>query len=105
MQMRARHAGMRTRIGAIALAGLLCAFPATAADGERRGSAPPGTGQDGSRPAEGAIKGGSMEAQKKDGASEPTREELVRCRDLTGTLRAQCLADARKESPPAAPKK
>ena len=69
---------------------------AGAEDGERRGSAPPGTSQDGSRPDQGAIKGGSIEGTKgADRVRERSRNDQ-RCRDLEGTLREQCVTDARK---------
>jgi hypothetical protein len=94
--MRARRA-----LAVLGVAGALVVPAASAAQGdERRGSVPPGTSQDGSRPNEGAIKGGSIERKKDaDRALEPggASPELERCRDLEGTLRSQCLADARKE--------
>jgi hypothetical protein len=89
--MRAVHA-----LSAIALAAAL-APPAPAAEGEeRRGSVPPGTSQDGSRPNEGAIVGGSIEARKRAGDARKGRQDVERCRDLEGTLRDQCIADARE---------
>lgn len=58
---------------------------------ERRGTVPPGTAADGSRPAEGAIKGGVSER--------PGIEERVeRCNSLQGSLREQCLRDAMNPS-------
>ncbi len=51
------------------------ADPRSAGDADR-GSPPPGLSQDGGRPAEGAIKGGSQ-----------------RCYELQGSPREQCLAD------------
>jgi len=58
---------------------------------ERRGSVPPGTAADGSRPSDGAIKGGVSDR--------PAIEERVeRCNSLQGTLREQCLRDAMNPS-------
>ena len=80
---------------AMGVALVLSAQPAIGADGDgRRGSVPPGTSQDGSRPDEGAIKGGSIDAKR----GERSRE-IERCRDLEGTLRQQCIADARENNP------
>lgn len=71
--------------------------------GENRGSAPPGTSQDGARPAEGAITGGSLAPGESGGtprkdpaagaAAGGTSREVQRCYQLEGTLREQCLAD------------
>ena len=55
-----------------------------------RASTPPGASQDGSRPADGAIKGGSIVPGESSGV--PTDRQVSRCADLTGTLREQCLA-------------
>jgi hypothetical protein len=63
-----------------------------------RGGIPPGTSQDGSRPSEGAIKGGSIVPGKsgdvpKAGSNRPAESEINRCRELVGVLREQCLRD------------
>lgn len=50
-----------------------------------------GTGPDGTRPADGAIKGGSIVPGESAGV--PTDRQVSRCADLTGTLREQCLRD------------
>ena len=63
-----------------------------------RGSVPPGTAADGSRPAEGAIKGGSILPGERGGVPEnaPAPEQrIAKCNELSGTLRDQCLRDAR----------
>lgn len=79
-------------------------------EGER-GSIPPGTSRDGSRPSDGAIKGGAAVRQK---PSEPPvqsererRREITRCETLKGALREECLRDLdapgsppQKPSPP-----
>jgi hypothetical protein len=65
-----------------------------------RASVPPGTSQDGSRPNEGAIKGGSIEGKKRSDDALEQRRQAERCRDLEGTLREQCLRDARSDRPP-----
>jgi hypothetical protein len=51
-----------------------------------RGNTPPGMSQDGSGPADGAIKGGSIR---------PGEERLQRCEQLHGKLREECLAGER----------
>lgn len=88
--------GARHGLVGLALAAVLgVSAAASVENGERRGSAPPGTSQDGSRPDEGAIKGGSIEGTKgADKVRERSRSD-ERCRDLEGTLREQCVADAR----------
>lgn len=52
---------------------------------ERRGSIPPGTAADGSRPADGAIKGGSAILPGERGGVPESR-----CSELSGTLREEC---------------
>jgi hypothetical protein len=49
-----------------------------------------GVGRDGGRPADGAIKGGSILPGETSGLPKP--EANSRCADLTGTLKEQCLA-------------
>ena len=49
-----------------------------------------GAGPDGAKPADGAIKGGSILPGESAGV--PTDRQASRCADLTGTLREQCLA-------------
>ena len=57
-------------------------------------STPLGRGAaDGSRPADGAIKGGAIVPGETGGV--PTDRAASRCSDLTGTLREQCLARER----------
>jgi hypothetical protein len=53
-----------------------------------------GTAADGSRPADGAIKGGSIVPGESAGM--PTDRAASRCADLTDTLREQCLAQEEK---------
>lgn len=95
---------------AIALLALffLAGLAAAQSDGER-GSTPPGMSQDGSRPAEGAIKGGSIAPGESGGmpdkaggsaaaggtAAGGTARDLGRCYQLEGSLREQCLAQER----------
>ena len=60
----------------------------------------PSTGKgavDGSRPADGAIKGGAILPGERSGmpgdrTTMPSDRAASRCNDLTGTLREQCLA-------------
>lgn len=66
-----------------------------------RGSIPPGTSQDGSSAAEGAIKGGSIAPGESAGVPDdaavlqtPSERAINRCKDLQGTLREQCFRDA-----------
>ena len=74
-----------------------------------RGSTPPGASQDGARPAEGAIRGGTLAPGETGGTPEKAPDgdaaaggtagtsRLARCYQLEGSLREQCLADeARK---------
>jgi hypothetical protein len=73
------------------------------------GSLPPGTSQDGSRPADGAIKGGAILPGETAGV--PGKKK---CEELTGTLREDCLKQEReagtgstdsrvRETPPSPP--
>lgn len=78
----------------------LLAFFSTSmpAQTDSRGSVPPGTAPDGSHPAEGAIQGGSILPGERGGMPEnaPTPEQrIAKCNELSGTLRDQCLRDAR----------
>ena len=52
-----------------------------------------GAAPDGARPADGAIKGGSIVPGETSGV--PTDRAASRCADLTGTLREQCLAQGK----------
>lgn len=85
----------------------LAGFAAAQSDGER-GSTPPGLSQDGSRPAEGAIKGGSIAPGESGGVPDraggsaaaggtagSSASDLARCYQLEGSLREQCLAQER----------
>jgi hypothetical protein len=67
----------------------------SAEDESGRGSPAPGTAQDGSRPADGAIKGGAMLPGESGGvpgrSGAPADAVSKPCVDLTGTLRAECL--------------
>lgn len=84
---------------------LVCFFtanPLLAAppDDEGRGSPAPGTAQDGSHPADGAIKGGSILPGESgglpsDASRAPAASVGSACADLTGTLREECLARQR----------
>ncbi len=60
-----------------------------------RGSIPPGTSQDGSSAADGALKGGSIQPGERSGM--PDRD-ISRCKELVGTLREQCLKEAESAS-------
>ena len=60
-----------------------------------RGNTPPGTSQDGAKPADGAIKGGSILPGEKAGV--PSKDDTAmaerreRCKELSGSLREECL--------------
>jgi hypothetical protein len=78
---------------------LAMAFAAAAfsQSGEQRGSIPPGESKDGSRPSDGAIKGGTILPGETSGvpdgrAQTPPSERVARCYELQGTLRQECLA-------------
>jgi hypothetical protein len=68
---------------------------------EQRGSTPPGQAQDGSKPSEGAIQGGTILPGETSGIpdgkaqSRPT-ERAARCLELQGTLREECLAQEKR---------
>lgn len=67
----------------------------SAAQEPGRGSTPPGTSQDGSGAADGALKGGSIQPGERSGVPE---RDISRCKELVGTLREQCLKDAESAS-------
>jgi hypothetical protein len=70
------------------------AFAGTvAAQTGERGSAPLGTSQDGSRPADGAIKGGTIAPGESAGMPE---RKPNRCYEMSGTLREDCLKRERE---------
>jgi hypothetical protein len=96
---------------------LLCEFAGAQGAGDtNRGSTPPGLSQDGARPAEGAIQGGSIAPGEKGGMPQKdvgkgataggSASRVQRCYELEGSLREQCLADEalNKETAPVAPK-
>ena len=86
-----------------ALAALLIAFASiVGAQGkdDARGTTPPGTAADGSRPADGAITGGSIQPGESSGIPRdrpgvPAAERIKRCEELSGTLREECLRKER----------
>lgn len=90
------------------LAAWALAGPVLPQAGER-GSLPPGTSQDGSRPADGAIKGGAILPGETAGV--PGNKK---CEQLSGSLREDCLKQEReagtgstdsrvRETPPSPP--
>lgn len=88
-------------IAAMALIPGLAAAQTGSGDGSRA-STPPGTARDGSGPSDGAIKGGAILPGESGGvpdtapgATPPADRALSRCYELSGTLREQCLRDAR----------
>ena len=56
-----------------------------------RASTPPGASQDGSRPSDGAIKGGSILPGERSGV--PGK---AKCAELSGSLREDCLKQERE---------
>jgi hypothetical protein len=58
---------------------------------EKRGSIPIGTSRDGSGPSDGAIVGGSI--RPSTNAGNTPQRAVDRCRELTGTLREECIRD------------
>lgn len=83
---------------AIGLMGL-SGFALGQAGGER-GNTPPGLSRDGGGPSDGALKGGTILPGESGGvpsqAPATTPEQaLTRCYELSGTLRDQCLREAR----------
>ena len=96
------------------LAALLCLPGLAAAQGAsdgHRGSTPPGLSQDGARPAEGALRGGTLAPGESGGtpdtaagksapgnaAAGSSSRQLARCYELEGSLREQCLAHERDD--------
>ena len=60
-------------------------------EGEKRGSIPVGTSQDGSGPSDGALIGGTLKPDI--GASKDPLRDVNRCKELSGVLREECLLD------------
>jgi hypothetical protein len=78
----------------LALALSLAVSASALAQTAPRGTVPPGTAGDGSRPSDGAIKGGTILPGERggtpDSAATPERR-VARCNELSGTLRDDCL--------------
>ena len=76
----------------VALAGAASiALGQTSGETEKRGSIPIGTSADGSGPSDGALIGGSVKRGGDAGAS-PQRD-VNRCKELTATLKDDCIRD------------
>ena len=69
----------------------LAQVPGSSDELKGRRSPPPGVARDGSAPAEGAIKGGSVEQDI--GTSRTPRLDIARCKELERELREECLRD------------
>jgi hypothetical protein len=70
---------------------------------EPRGSVPPGSALDGSRPSDGAIKGGSIVPGESGGLPNSghagdAAERVKRCGELSGSLREDCLRKEQESS-------
>jgi len=103
----------------ICLSGLAFAQAPSPTSGDgARGSTPPGMSQDGARPADGAIKGGTILPGEKAGmpadkdaagGGTSSAERVKRCDELSGMLREQCLEKERSAAggagAPTAPQK
>ena len=78
---------------------VLALFPVFAfaqAGDATRGNTPPGMSQDGSRPLDGAVKGGSIVPGESAGvpnadSKTSSAERLKRCDELAGKLRDDCI--------------
>jgi hypothetical protein len=79
---------------------VMCALAFAQTGEPARGTTPPGTSQDGSRPADGALKGGTTIApgetagvpgRKPGNTPAESAEMRRRCDELTGPLRDECL--------------
>ena len=73
------------------------AVTATAQDAGR-GSTPPGQSRDGSAPSDGALKAGPLLPGESGGVPDGAKAQ-ARCEELTGTLREECLKQAREAAP------
>ena len=93
-----RHASRNASL----LAALLVA--AATAVAQDRGTVAPGTSNDGSRPQDGAIQGGSIVPGERggvpegDGRRSGSPKAVERCEELSGKLREQCLLDEQQNS-------
>jgi hypothetical protein len=66
----------------------------------QRGNTPPGMSQDGAKPADGAIKGGSAAGSTimpGESGGLPNKD-IQRCKELSGSLREDCLKKERDSS-------
>ena len=82
---------MRTLLPAVLLAFSTLAFAQTTGE-PARGNTPPGMSQDGAKPADGAIQGGSaILPGEKGGMPKKDEAKQQRCYELTGSLREECL--------------
>ena len=98
-----RNLGMLCAIAllAIVLGATTTVASGQAGEGEKRGSIPLGTSQDGSGPSDGALKGGSLKSAS--GVSKDPLRDVNRCKELSGTLREDCLLDMGARAAGAAP--
>jgi Spy/CpxP family protein refolding chaperone len=85
----------------VVVAATLAGFAAIAfAQAPERGSIPPGSAADGSRPSDGAITGGSILPGERGGVPEgkSATDRRQRCNELPDSLRAECLLKEQSSS-------
>ena len=77
---------------------LLAIASAVHAQTEERGSAPLGQSRDGAGPADGALKGGTILPGESSGMPDgkDSAKMKLRCDELSGTLREDCLKQERE---------
>jgi hypothetical protein len=77
------------------VAALALALPGAAmAQAQDRGSVPPGQSRDGGAPSDGALKGGAILPGESGGMPDGAKTQ-ARCEELSGSLREECLKQAR----------
>ena len=90
----------------------LAAASTVGAQSDERGSPPPGQSRDGAGPSHGALKGGTILPGESSGMPDgrDSAKMKLRCDELSGTLREDCLKQEREarlptdtRTPPAEP--
>lgn len=90
---------MRTLLPVVLLSFCSLAFAQTTGDSVR-GNTPPGMSQDGAKPADGAIKGGSAAGSTIMPGEQGglPNKDIQRCNEMSGSLREDCLKKERESS-------